>query len=159
MQKRYLKTENSPRFRGGFTLIELLVVIFIIAVLTGIILPNFVGSRQRARDARRKQDLADIKNALRMYYNDNQSYPDQLYNVSFSETYLTSEYIQPVPRDPTGGTYNYCVSADGDKFVLMAEMENLGDREAVENQDDSGCPSSLCDLVCSADKCYYVCGN
>ena len=62
--------------RRGFTLIELLVVIFIIGTLTAIILPNFVSSRQRARDARRKQDLADIKNALRMYYNDNQSYPE-----------------------------------------------------------------------------------
>ncbi len=137
---------------SGFTLIELLVVIFIIGTLTAIILPNFVGSRQRARDARRKQDLADIKTALRLYYNDNQSYPADY-------TTLDTAYITSIPQDPNGGAYNYCVSLDGDKFVLMAEMENPGDREAAETQSDSGCPSSLCNLACSADKCYYVCGN
>ena len=36
---------------------------------------NFVGTRERSKDSQKIQDLNAIKNALRMYYNDNQTYP------------------------------------------------------------------------------------
>lgn len=59
----------------GFSLIELLVVITIIAALVAVALPNFLGARQRAKDARRKAELGELKSALRLYYNDYNSYP------------------------------------------------------------------------------------
>lgn len=59
----------------GFTLIELLVVIFIIAVLTGLAMINFIGARQRAKDVRRKGEMMQLKTALRLYYNDYGKYP------------------------------------------------------------------------------------
>lgn len=64
--------------KKGFTLIELLVVMAIIAVLTAIALPNYLGIRQRANDSKKKQELAQIKNALRLYYADYQKYPAML---------------------------------------------------------------------------------
>ncbi len=64
--------------KKGFTLIELLVVIAIIAVLTAIALPNYLGIRQRANDSKKKQELVQIKNALRLYYADYQKYPAQV---------------------------------------------------------------------------------
>ena len=59
--------------KSGFTLIELLVVISIIATLTAILLPNFMGARQRATDSQKKQEMVSIKNALRLFYNDTQN--------------------------------------------------------------------------------------
>jgi len=41
-------------------------------VLTTVLVMNFVGTRERSRDAQKIQDLNSLKNALRMYYNDNQ---------------------------------------------------------------------------------------
>ena len=61
--------------KKGFTLIELLVVISIIGVLTAVILPNMVGMRERARDSKIKSSLEEMKIALRLYYNDYQTYP------------------------------------------------------------------------------------
>ena len=61
--------------KKGFTLVELLVVISIIGVLSAILMVNFVGTRERARDSQKIQDMNTIKNALRLYYNDFQSYP------------------------------------------------------------------------------------
>jgi len=52
----------------GFTLIELLVVIAVIAILVTIGLTSFSSAQKKARDARRKSDLRDIKNALEEYY-------------------------------------------------------------------------------------------
>ncbi len=146
----------NNEFNSGFTLIELLVVIFIIGALTGIILPNFVGSRQRARDARRKQDLADIKNALRMYYNDNQAYPATLNTAD-----LDDNYISAIPQDPTGGDYGYCVSDDSDRFVLCADLENEGDSDNLllaDSNCNNICPAGS-ECVCGDTKCYYICAN
>ena len=59
----------------GFTLIELLIVIFIIAILTGLAMTNFLGARERARDSKKKAELTQVKTALRLYYNDYGKYP------------------------------------------------------------------------------------
>jgi prepilin-type N-terminal cleavage/methylation domain-containing protein len=59
----------------GFTLIELLVAIAIMAVLMAIALPNFLGARERARDAKLKSEMNQLKNAFQMYYNNYQKYP------------------------------------------------------------------------------------
>ena len=61
--------------KKGFSLIELLVAIAIMAVLMAFALPNYLGARERARDAKKKAELSQLKNALRMYYNDFQRYP------------------------------------------------------------------------------------
>ncbi len=65
-----IKRQNS-----GFTLIELLVVISVIAVLSAVLMANFMSARERAKDSQKIGDLNEIKSALRLYYNDKQKYP------------------------------------------------------------------------------------
>lgn len=65
--------------RSGFTLIELLVTIAIIAIIVGFAMPNFLGVRERAADSKKKSEVQQLKNALRLYYNDFNKYP-QNYN-------------------------------------------------------------------------------
>src|SRR3990167_9188554 len=62
-----LKTQNLTR---GFSLIELIVVIAIIGVISGLLLPNFMGARERARDTTRKSDLKQLQKALEAYRQD-----------------------------------------------------------------------------------------
>src|SRR3989344_2272363 len=61
--------------KRGFTLIELLVVMTIIGVLSGLGYVNFDNAQDKARDARRKEDLKAIKTALVSYYQDHDAYP------------------------------------------------------------------------------------
>jgi prepilin-type N-terminal cleavage/methylation domain-containing protein len=54
--------------RRGFTLIELLVVIAIIGLLASVVLVSLNSARAKARDTKRKADLAQISKALELYY-------------------------------------------------------------------------------------------
>lgn len=128
--------------KNGFTLIELLVVIFIISVLTGIILPNMMSARERARDAKRKQDLEEIKTALRLYYNDNQAYPTG--TIPSGEFGTDGEYMKSVPTDPVNSgnhVYSYSQTDSGDGFLLEATLENVGDGDISRSQAQCGYPT------------------
>ena len=79
-----------PAGRQGFTLVELLVSISIMATLMAVLLPNLVGARERARDAQKVSDMGSIKNGLRMYYNDNQKYPNLSFTINEGRNTLFS---------------------------------------------------------------------
>ena len=115
----------------GFTLIELLVVISIIGILATLVAANLNSARSRARDAERKSDLKNIQTALRLYYNDNNSYPPSGYfdNLWGREWNIGSTvYMNTLPQDPLSSqTYKYLLGSDTDSYTLSACMENTSD--------------------------------
>lgn len=120
-----LKIENSAK---GFTLIELLIVVAIIGVLATLLMANFVGVRQRARDAQRKSDLRQIQSALELYRADNGSYVLALPSCGGSSLALNgTTYMQTVPCDPLGGNYTY--SSNGTTYSIVACLENANDNQ------------------------------
>lgn len=104
---------DSRSRQAGFTLIELLVVITIIGMLATVILGSMSTARAKSRDARRQADIAQLRNALELYYSDNKQYPlsggasapnsgwsnsnDGSWNTL--QTALTP-YITKIPTDP-----------------------------------------------------------
>lgn len=107
----------------AFTLIELLVVIAIIGILSTVVLVNLSGTRQRARDARRKSDLANIRLAIEMYY-DAQNPP--AYPTGITDA-LLGIYMSgsKVPTDPRGGaTKPYCYSLVSGAYNVCAKLES-----------------------------------
>src|SRR3989344_3453061 len=95
---------ENLKSRRGFTLIELLVVISIISVLSALLMTNFVGVRQRGRDAQRKSDTRQIQTALELYRSDNGSYPTVFPVCGGPFIYNSATYMQKIPCDPTEKT-------------------------------------------------------
>ena len=140
----------------GFTLIELLVVIAIIGLLSSVVLASLNTARAKARDARRISDLAQIRTALELYYNDKGYYPQSGcgwdcngYTVSYSAGgwgYLASElapYIASLPVDPINSPacppwgdncYTYSYGNVGrttysPQYDLTAQLEDTSNRQ------------------------------
>lgn len=143
--------------KKGFSLIELLVVITIIAALISIALPNFLGARQRAKDARKKAELTELKSALRLYYVDHQSYPTGAgSNINGCGTTGTSQcpLAGPFQAGPSGSetvymkalpvSYNYYsphpLYAGSDNFLVKTTLENASDADISTSQARCGYP-------------------
>ena len=138
--------------KKGFTLIELLVVIGILAMLSALLVPNFMGARERARDAQRKSDLKQIQKALEMYRQDQTLYPTATSGrfgtcgSSFSSG--STIYMNKIPCDPLAPTpYYYSPNNTNLTFQLCACLENKADSDS-----STSCPCG----PCSSGKCYIV---
>lgn len=135
-----------PAGRQGFTLIELLVVIVIIGVLSTLLMANFIGVRQRARDGQRKANLRQIQAALEFHRADQGNYPPastlSTCGAAFTGGSPVVTYISKIPCDPlnTGKyVYTYDQVGGGTGYNLIACLENLSDN------DKDRANSSYCD--------------
>ena len=155
-----IKISKFDQEKKAFTLIELLIVIAVIGVLIAIILPNLIGMRERARDSKRKNDLAQLKTALRMYFNDYNSYPE----TSINDTICCSEptspcvfcadnifavagqtYTKDLPE-----IYTYTPRNAGQGFLLSTILENASDKDIATSV-------VRCQVVSPIPNTFYIC--
>lgn len=66
------RTERKENANKGFSLVELIVVIAIMAVLIGILAPQFLKYVERSRQSTDKQNVQEIISALEVYNIDEQ---------------------------------------------------------------------------------------
>lgn len=119
----------------GFTLVEMLVVMGVLGVLATALLVtlNPIDQLRKSNDAQRKSDLAQIKRALDLYYDDNGKYPvstadfriqDGATVISWSGVW--QPYMSKVPKDPLA-THAYVYyspsSSNGQTYYLYANLE------------------------------------
>ncbi len=70
-----------------------------------------------ARDSRRSADLQILRSSLELYRADTNKYPDSL-------ELLKPDYISTIPKDPSGSSYYYQVSANGKSYDLCGNLES-----------------------------------
>lgn len=147
----------------GFTLIELLVVVAIIGVLTAVLLVNLVGIRERGADTKKKSDLNQVKNALRLYYNDYQGYPNASGGVLMGCTDGASACAQAGGSNLTnasGTVYmkdvpeytEYSTDGSNETFYLGVTLENSSDPDIASSHTACGIPTTI-----TNQEIFYVC--
>lgn len=164
--------------RHGFSLIELLVSIAVIATIISLALPNFLGARIRARDARRKGELQQFKTALQLYYSDYAAYPADsggpMYGVvkgcgaagatscpcsgtvdfAAGGSGCDTVYMSKLPSE-FGTSMYYWQKNSGADFCLKVALENNSDGDAATTQ--ARCLSTCPDIASGSD--YIVCSE
>ena len=142
----------------SFTLIELLVVIAVIGMLASIILVSLDPARKKARDTKRKMDLAQMSKAIEMYYDEYDSYPrnsgwcTQISNPAnnWGPDFQNdiAAWMPKVPLDPkyhdTYQDYFYW-NIDEQSYYLYAELE-------MEEMASDGIPN--CARIGGTDNTY-----
>ena len=99
----------------GFSLLELMVVIVIIGILASMIVPNIMGSQERANVQKAVSDITALEGSLSLYKMDNYDYPstEQGLEALVEQTVIEPEprrfpeggYIKRLPQDPWGNDY------------------------------------------------------
>lgn len=134
-----LPTTNC-KVKRGFTLIELLIVISIIALLVALGTYSYNNAQIKARDAKRKQDVNNVKKALQLYFEDNDTYPNSLNSLSTPP----NPYLTEVPQDPKGGNYIYVFptgSCPPTCYSITTCLEN-GNDFTRDNSKNSACTTA-----------------
>lgn len=109
--------------KDAFTLIELLVSIAVIATIIGLSLPNFLGARVRARDARRKSELSQLKTALQLYYNDYKIFPPSVISGGTGKTnYIAGCGVNGTDTCPSTCTVDFAAGGTGCDTVYMTNF-------------------------------------
>ncbi len=149
----------------AFSLIELLVVIAIMATIIGLALPNFLGARSRARDARRKGEMAQLKTALQLYNGDYHVYPASANGGVGKTNYISGCGIGGTVLCPSSCSVDFAAgpttgcettymtkfpSELGSTMFYYSDGTNFCLKDTLENASDG-------DLATSKSRCSATC--
>ena len=147
----FFENVRSERGKRGFTLVELLVVIVILAVLAAIVLPKFMDSGKRSKEAALKGDLKLLRNAVTLFQTDTGAYPATLADLAATSAPATGydtagasinlvastwhgPYVQEIPADPvSSGAFSYIVAPPNMGTVKSLAAGNAIDGTAFTN--------------------------
>lgn len=144
---------RTRRHAGGFSLLELLIVLGIILLLAGIGGVVLFNRRDQADAQAAQIQLNEIKNGLRLFYNDFRRYPteDEGLSVLWDKSKLDSEgdetlwmgYMERVGDDPWGNAYEYTAESEdfdpdaaNDTTAVPYEIWSNGPDGEPETDDD-----------------------
>ncbi len=123
------------KHQRGFTLLEMMVVVAIIAVLAGILIPNFTRARAQAATSACMANEKTIATALELYFTDHQSYPA---SGAVDATFVSgmNGYMNQLPVDPAAGTgkyYAYATSTTGGVTTYTITCPGMHDPNTLLN--------------------------
>ena len=147
----------------GFTLIELLVVIAIIGLLSAVVLSSLNTARMRARDAQRKSDIVQIRNAMELYFLANGYYPSE-------QCVDSSKGSNNDCSTPTGSEWTNTASiyvALVPTYIKQLPVDPLNDATHYYNYEPNGggqgtCTSTVCEYSLNVrleSGAYYCVGT
>jgi len=152
--------QTNARYSGerGFTLIELMIVVAIIAILAGILIPNFVNARAQAQTSACESNLRAIGTALELLYADNQSYGAGG-AVPASLQLNGVNYLNNSPRDPADpigtGAYTVATSNAGQTYVVTCPGTHTSSTLTKLTSDGA---ATQCGTNCAAKTIVYTSG-
>ena len=130
---------------SGFTLIEMLIVIMVIAILLGVLLPQFRGAQDEAATQRARSELRTLATAVESYYiHNSNTLPTALTSV----TSVTPRIVSSIPNDPfRAGSNAYTFYKDSNSVYYVIFSYGADRSAAIGGISTAGVPQ------CSGANC------
>ena len=126
-----MKTNFKMQKNKGFTLVELLMVMAIVSILAAVVLSSLRDAKDKALDAQIKSDIAQVRNALELYANENNFvYPPIVANN-------TSVALSEYPKNNSRESVAYSA---GESFLKKIKKYVVGDAVFAQSR-SSNCQS------------------
>jgi general secretion pathway protein G len=109
------KTKQQRRRRRGMTLIEIMVVITILGLIMAAVGVAVIPKLDEAKQDTARLDMANINQALKLYYTKKGKYPDTGTGL---RALVETQNLEKIPQDPWGHEYVYM--NEGGKPVIMS---------------------------------------
>jgi type II secretion system protein G len=162
--------ESDVDGERGFTLIELMVVVAIIAILAGILIPNFVNARAQAQTSACESNLRSIATALELVYSDEQTYEPNgkatfdADPADFTNATSGVQYLNNTPKDPASldQTKDYSVTATAQangappSYTITCPGTHVG---STLQKIQSASTGQVCGAGCTATTLTYTSGT
>jgi len=139
-----MNVRNKKTLSRGFTLLEVMVVIVILGILASMVVPNLMGSQERANMQKAVSDIRALETSLSMYKMDNYDYPttEQGLEALVTETdidpaprrFPEGGYVQRLPNDPWGNEYQLLNPGENGKMDVFS----MGPDGEAGTDDDIG---------------------
>ncbi len=136
--------KTKAQFQQGFTLLEVMVVIVILGILASMVVPNLMGSQERANMQKAVSDINALETSLSMYKMDNYNYPttEQGLEALTEETdveplprrFPEGGYVKRLPNDPWGNEYQLLNPGENSKMDVFS----MGPDGETGTDDDIG---------------------
>jgi type II secretory pathway pseudopilin PulG len=110
--------------KTGFTFLEMIITVGIIIIMTTIVIISFNKIRANTRDAKRLNDIKEIRAALELFFNRNSYYPT-LITPGQALTDESKIYLNIIPSNPTPRSDGNC----GDNEYTYVALANNDDYE------------------------------
>ena len=94
----------ARRAERGFTLVEIMVVVVILGLLVAIVVPNIMGSSDKAKEQIAHANAVNIAQQVKMYYVNNGKLPSTL-SVLAEKDEKGRSLLEELPKDPWGNDY------------------------------------------------------
>ncbi len=120
----------EPRCRTtGFTLVEMMIVIVVIAILVGVLLPQFRGYQDEANTQRARSELRTLATAVESYYIHNSN---TLPATLSALTSATPRIVSAIPNDPFNTTTAYQYARDSGSPAVYYVIWSIGTDRATD---------------------------
>ena len=96
---------RSRNPEAGFTLLEIMIVVAIIGLIVGLAVPNFLKSRNHARQQICIENLSQIETAKQVWGAEMAKKDGDI--PTEADLIGPSSYIKKMPNCPSGGTYTF----------------------------------------------------
>jgi general secretion pathway protein G len=139
-----MNTNINKNKQAGFTLLEVMVVIVILGILASMVVPNLLGSQEKASVQKAVSDINALETSLTMYKMDNYNFPttEQGLEALVTETdveplprrFQEDGYIKRLPQDPWGNEYQLLNPGEHGKIDVFT----MGPDNEAGTEDDIG---------------------